>query len=151
NAPAVDQITVTDHAGRTIASIGDLEVGGVQTSGAFFAEAYIGDPFGSSDPNDAILSVTPDGAVTIGRTGFVRVADPFDDAAAWIGAEFDTLPVTGAANAGGLIRLTVVGHALASGDIVRVRGVVGVTAATDGTSNANGTFAVTVVDASHVD
>lgn len=50
--------------------------------------------------------------------------------------------ITGAVNAGGLIKITAVGHGISTGYTVQIFGVLG-------TTEANGTWPVTVVDADH--
>ncbi len=58
---------------------------------------------------------------------------------------FTTYAVSGAANNGsGLIRLTVATHALKTGDIISVKGVLG-------TTEANGRWTVTVIDSTTLD
>ncbi len=150
-APAVQDIIVRDITGRIIAAIGEFETNGVQTSGGMFAELYAGFPYSISDPAQAIFSVTPDGAVRVGQSGWVDVLDPFGRDAAWIGTQYDTLPVTGAAdNGSGLIRLTVTGHTLATGDVTPVLGIGGLVDGY-GDSVAQGLFTVTKIDANHID
>lgn len=147
----VQQIIVRDTSGRVIAALGSFETNGVQTSGGMFAELYAGFPFGISDPSQAIFRVTPDGEVSIGQNGWVDVLDPFGGDAAWIGTQYDTLPVTGAINNGsGLIRLTVTAHTLLTGDSVQVRDVGGLLDGF-GANVAQGVFTVTYVDANHID
>ncbi len=56
-----------------------------------------------------------------------------------------TTPITGAAdNGGGLIRITAVGHGYVTGDTVNISGVLG-------TTEANGTWIVTQIDADNFD
>lgn len=150
-SPVVDKIAVVDSQGKVLAALGDFIFAGVPATN-YFSEIHAGDPLNTGDPSQALFNANTDGSVTIGQHGWLQVLDPYEADAAWIGTQFDTLPVTGAANNGsGLIRLTVVGHTLATSDVVQVRSVIGVTSATDGTSNANGTFTVTKIDADHFD
>jgi hypothetical protein len=141
--PSVEQILVTDKAGRVIAALGDFEYQGVVTPN-YFSEIHVGDPLNTGNPAQALFNAVGN-RVTVGQNGIMEVLDPFGNDAAWIGAQADTLPITGAANNGaGLIRLTVTGHTLATGDTVPVQNVGGV-------PNATGLFTVTSVDANHVD
>lgn len=141
----ITEFVVTDGTtGRVIASLGEYEKNGIQTSGGYFSELYAGDPYGDSDPANAILKVTRDGKVQVGQNGWLDVLDPYSESAAWIGTQFDTLPVTGASSASGLIRLTVAAHTLATGDVVRVLDVGGV-------PNATGIFTVTSIGANTID
>jgi hypothetical protein len=114
------------------------------TTANYFSEIHVGDPLNTGNPAQALFNAA-NGRVTIGQNGIVEILDPFGSDAAWIGAQADTLPVTGAANNGsGLIRLTVTAHTLTTGDIVPVMNVGGV-------PNATGLFTVTSIDANHVD
>lgn len=154
-SPVVDRIAVVDSTGKVIAALGDFIFGGVPATN-YFSEIHVGDPLNTGDPSQALFNANTDGSVTIGQNGWLDVLDPFDADAAWIGTQFDVFDVTGAAAGAAsgtvnLIRLTVTGHTLLTGDVVQVRKVVGVTTATDGTSNANGTWTVTKIDANHVD
>lgn len=150
-SPVVNKIVVVDSQGKVLAALGDFIFAGVPATN-YFSEIHAGDPLNTGDPSQALFNANTDGSVTIGQHGWLQVLDPYEADAAWIGTQFDTLPVTGAANNGvGLIRLTVVGHTLATGDVVQVRGVIGVTSATNGTSNANGTFTITKIAANTFD
>lgn len=154
-SPVVDRIAVVDSTGKVIAALGDFIFGGVPATN-YFSEIHVGDPLNTGDPSQALFNANTDGSVTIGQNGWLDVLDPFDADAAWIGTQFDVFDVTGAVAGAAsgtvnLIRLTVTGHTLLTGDVVQVRKVVGVTTATDGTSNANGTWTVTKIDANHVD
>lgn len=150
-SPVVRQIEVVDSTGKVIAALGDFIFAGVPATN-YFSEIHAGDPLNTGDPSQALFNANTDGSVTIGQHGWLDVLDPYGADAAWIGTQNDVLPVTGAANNGsGLIRLTVTAHTLVTGDVVQVRLVEGVTSATDGTSNANGTWTVTVIDANHFD
>lgn len=144
NTPEITEFVVTDPIRGVIASLGEYEKNGIKTSGGYFSELYAGDPYGNSDPADAIFKVTPDGKVQVGENGWLDVLDPYAESAAWIGTQFDTLPVTGAMSSGGLVRLTVTAHTLATGDAVRVLDVGGV-------PNATGIFTVTSVNANTID
>ncbi len=154
-SPVVDKIAVVDSTGKVIAAIGDFIFNGVPSTN-YFSEIHVGDPLNTGDPSQALFNANPDGSVTIGQHGWLEVLDPYGDDAAWIGTQYDVFPVTGAVAGAAsgtvnLIRLTATGHTLLTGDVVEVREVVGVTSATDGTSNANGTWTVTKIDANHVD
>jgi hypothetical protein len=150
--PQITKFIVTDGTtGKVLVALGEYEVpGGTgKTSGGYFSEFYAGDPFGGSgrsDPAEAIFRVTRDGAVQVGQNGWVDVLDPYAASAAWIGTQFDTITVTGAANNGsGLIRLTVSEDVLITGDeSVRVLNVGGV-------PNATGVFTVTRISATQID
>jgi hypothetical protein len=145
SAPELEEFLVTDHNGRVLAALGQYEVEGVEYSGGYFTELRAGDPYGESNPANAILTVTPDGRVCVGENGWVDVLDPFGESAAWLGCQADTLPVTGAVdNGSGLIRLEVVGHTLLTGDTTTALNVGGVDSAT-------GVFSITKVDADHID
>ena len=151
NPGQVEQIVVRDPSGRIIAALGEFEVNGVQYDGGVFAELYAGFLYGITDPAKAIFRVLPTGQVEIGQNGWVDVLDPFGGFAAWIGTQYDTLPVTGAVNNGsGLIRLTVTAHTLLTGDVVPVQGVGGIVNPY-GENNAQGVFTVTKIDANHID
>lgn len=56
----------------------------------------------------------------------------------------DSGTVTGAASGSGLVRIASTGHGLQTGDRVKIAGVTG-------TTEANGTWTVSVVDSSHFD
>lgn len=143
NNPEVTEIVIRDAAGKVVGAIGDFEFGGVITRN-YFSEIHIGDPLGTGDPASAVINVNANGQITIGSTGWFDVLDPYGASAAWIGTQFDVLNVTGAVTSGGLIRLTVAGHAFVTGDTAIVMNVGGV-------PNATGTFTVTNIDATHVD
>lgn len=154
-SPTIDRIAVVDKSGKVIAAIGDFIFGGVSATN-YFSEIHVGDPLNTGDPSQALFNANPDGTVTVGQSGSLDILDPFGADAAWIGTQSDVFNVTGAAAGAAsgtvnLIRLTVTGHTLLTGDQAKVLGVVGVTAATDGTSNANGAWTVTKIDANHVD
>lgn len=139
---AVQEITVTDdETGELIAWFGSKEVNGVRYRN-YLKEVYIGGP---DDPTHALIYTDAFGHVYIGSNGSLSILDPFGASAAWIGTKYDTYPVTGAANNGsGAIRLTVTGHAYATGDTSIVADVGGV-------PNAAGTWTVTKIDANHID
>lgn len=145
NKPAVTDILVVDAAGRTVAAIGTFIFPGSGVPATnYFSEIHVGDPLLTGDPNQSLFNAA-DGRVTIGQNGWIDVLDPFGADAAWIGTQFDTSSVTGAANNGsGLIRLTIVGHTLSTGDQVIVQNVGGV-------DNATGLRTVTKIDANHID
>jgi hypothetical protein len=142
--PSVTEVLVTDETtGKVIAKLGDFIFNGVTTAN-YFSEIHVGDPLNTGNPTQALLNAAG-GRVTVGQNGIMEVLDPFGKDAALIGALADTLPVTGAVdNGSGLIRLTVTGHTLLTGDVVPVMNVGGVL-------NATGIFTVTVFDANHVD
>jgi hypothetical protein len=143
STPQLQNFVVTDQTGKTLAALGDFTYNGVVTPN-YFSEIHVGDPLNTGNPAMALFNAAG-GRVTIGQNGIVEILDPFGNDAAWIGAQADTLPVTGAVNNGsGLIRLTVTAHTLATGDVVPVQNVGGV-------PNATGLFTVTSVDANHVD
>jgi hypothetical protein len=141
-----DKILIEDSTGKAIAAIGTFVFRGTGVSATnYFSEIHVGDPLNTGNPALALFNANTDGSVTIGQNGWLDVLDPYGADAAWIGTQFDTLAVTGAANNGsGLIRITVVGHPLATGDIVRVQNVGGV-------PNATGIRTVTKIDADHFD
>lgn len=141
--PDITEIAVTDITGKIVAFLGDFEYGGAVTRN-YFSELHIGDPYGTGDPSQAVINVNSNGQITVGATGWVDVVDPFGLSAAWLGTQYDTLVVTGAVTASGLIRLTVPSHAFVTGDPAIVLNVGGV-------PNAVGTFTVTKIDATHVD
>lgn len=142
--PEVTEVVVHDSTGKVVGFIGDFEFSGVVTRN-YFSEIHIGDPLGTGDPTQSVINVNANGQITVGSTGWVDVLDPFGADAAWIGTQYDTLAVTGAAdNGAGLIRLTVPAHGFITGDSAIVLNVGGV-------PNATGVFALTVIDATHVD
>ncbi len=154
-SPTIDKIAVVDKSGKVIAALGDFIFAGVPATN-YFSEIHVGDPLNTGDPSQALFNANTDGTVTVGQNGSLDVLDPFGADAAWIGTQSDVFDITGAAAGAAsgtvnLIRLTVVGHTLLTGDQAKVLGVVGVTTATDGTSNANGAWTVTKIDADHVD
>lgn len=154
-SPTIDRIAVVDKSGKVIAALGDFIFNGVPATN-YFSEIHVGDPLNTGDPSQALFNANPDGTVTVGQSGSLDILDPFGADAAWIGTQSDVFDITGAAAGAAsgtvnLIRLEVTGHTLLTGDQVKVLGVVGVTTATDGTSNANGAWTVTKIDANHVD
>lgn len=147
NPPAITELVVVDDTGNLVAFIGDKIINGYPFRGTYSIEMYVGDSVGDRDPRHAPLHATASGQVIIGQGGAVDVLDPYGGAAAWIGSQNDTQAVTGAVDNGTsnhLIRLTVVGTTLATGDSVQVAGVGGV-------PNAIGIFTVTKIDADHID
>lgn len=146
NPPVLKDLTVDGRDGRPVVRLGDLQTAdGRIFYGAQVDALYAGDPLNTGDPAQAVFSVTPDGHVQIGAGGWMDVLDPFGADAAWLGAQFDTLPVTNSANNGaGLIRLTVTGHTLLTGDKPRILNVGGV-------PNARGIFTVTKINANTLD
>ena len=142
--PTIDSLTLQNPAGQTVASVGDMEFNGVPATN-YFAELHVGNPLGTNNPKMALFNANKDGSVVIGQNGYLDVLDPFGNPAAWLGTQNDTLPVTGAVdNGSGLIRLTVTGHTLITGNSCQVLNVGGV-------PNALGVFTVTKIDGSHVD
>jgi hypothetical protein len=143
NTQSVQQFLVTDNTGKVLAALGDFEYNGVVTPN-YFSEIHVGDPLNTGDPSQALFNAA-NGKVTIGQNGAIDVLDPFGGDAAWIGAQADTEPVTGAVdNGSGLIRLTITSHTYSTGDTPTFKDVGGV-------PNATGIFTVTSVDANHVD
>ena len=146
--PQISQILVTDSVtGKVVAALGNMTYQGVVYTN-WLREIHAGDYLLTNDPTKAVFNVNFDGSVSIGGNGFIDVHDPYDGNAAWIGTQFDTLPITGAAdNGAGLIRLLITGHTLATGNAgVQVLGM-----QFAGVPNATGTWTVTSVDANHVD
>ena len=142
--PAIDSLTLQNPAGQTVASVGDMTFNGVPATN-YFSELHVGNPLGTNNPKMALFNANKDGSVVIGQNGYLDVLDPFGNAAAWLGTQNDTLPVTGAAdNGSGLIRLTVTGHTLSTGNSCQVLAVGGV-------PNATGIRTVTAIDANTVD
>jgi hypothetical protein len=139
--PSLEDVTVTDPTGAPIARIGSWVEDGVLRSGFWTREFYQA----GEGPDTAVLYSDENGNLIIGKNGSATVLDPFGGTAAWIGAQWDTLDVTGAANNGtGLIRLTVALHGLITGDEVLVGDVGGV-------PNATGVWTVTVIDPNTID
>lgn len=144
--PTITQFVLTNAAGQVIAAVGPVTYQGVPYVN-YFSEIHAGNPLGTRNPAQALFNANTDGSVTIGQHGWLDVHDPYGGNAAWIGTRKDTLAVTGAANNGsGLIRLLVVGHNFVTGNVAQVRNT-----QYYGVLNALGTWALTVVDASHVD
>jgi hypothetical protein len=145
NAPAIGDILVTDNNGNLVAHFGRLPTeDGRILYGIQGISLYVGDVLGQRDPADAPFWADSEGHVFLGKNGWLDVLDPYGNDAAWLGTQFDTFPVTGAVSNGGLIRLTVAGHTLLTGDVARVLNVGGV-------PNAKGLFTVTKIDADHLD
>jgi hypothetical protein len=139
--PSIEDFIVTDPTGAPIARIGSWVEDGVLRSGFWTREFYQA----GEGPDTAVLYSDENGNLIIGKNGSATVLDPFGGTAAWIGAQWDTLDVTGAANNGaGLIRLTVALHGLITGDEVLVGDVGGV-------PNATGVWTVTVIDPNTID
>ncbi len=139
--PSIEDFIVTDPTGAPIARIGSWVEDGVMRSGFWTREFYQA----GEGPDTAVLYSDENGNLIIGKNGSATVLDPFGGTAAWIGAQWDTLDVTGAANNGtGLIRLTVALHGLITGDEVLVGDVGGV-------PNATGIWTVTVIDPNTID
>jgi hypothetical protein len=144
---SIDQILITNNSqGQIVAAIGDFIYEG-QYFANFFNEIHVCDPSLQNNPGNAVFNANIDGSVTIGGSGWLDVLDPFGGIAAYIGTQQDTVAITGAAdNGSGLIRLTVPGHTLITGNTAQVRNMQNA-----GVPNATGTWVVTVIDSSHVD
>lgn len=139
--PSLTDVIVTDPNGKPITRIGSWVEGGVLRSGFWASEFYQG----GEDADTAIIYSDENGQLVIGKNGSATVLDPYGGMAAWLGAQWDALDVTGAAdNGSGLIRLTVAAHGLTTGDSVIVGDVGGV-------PNATGTWLVTVIDPNTID
>jgi hypothetical protein len=139
--PSLTDVVVTDPNGKPITRIGSWVDNGVLRSGFWASEFYQG----GEDADTAVIYSDENGQLVIGKNGSAAVLDPFGASAAWLGTQWDTLPVTGAAdNGSGLIRLTVAAHGLITGDEVLVDAVGGV-------PNATGIWLVTVIDPNTID
>jgi hypothetical protein len=152
---SIDQIRLTNAAGELVAAIGDFIYKGTQYTN-YLSEIHVGDPLQKHDPSHALLNANTDGSVVIGQNGWLDVLDAFGKDAGWLGAQNDTLPVTGADNNGsGLIRLKVPGHSFATNNTARVQGVGGIfqdpPPGFTAVNNATGTWMLTVVDNTYVD
>ena len=102
---SIKKIQLTNAAGELVAAVGDFIYGG-KTYTNYFSEIHAGDPLQKHDPSHALFNANTDGSVVIGQNGWLDILDAFGKSAAWIGAQNDTLPVTGAIDSGsGLIRL----------------------------------------------
>ncbi len=145
DSQGVREILVTDSTGKVIGAIGEFIFQGVPVTN-YFSEIHVGDPLGTGNPSQALFNANSDGSVTIGQHGWLDVLDPYGGDAAWLGTQYDTLAVTGAiaSPTTPLIRLTVTGHTLATGDVVRVLAVGGV-------PNATGVRTVTKINANTID
>lgn len=147
--PSVNEILLVNGSGQVTAAFGSVIYEGV-TYHNFMNEIHVGNPQQStnpSDPNNAVFNANLDGSISIGGTGWLDVHDEFDGNAAWIGTQNDTTVITNAVNNGsGEIRLTVPGHTLITGNTAQVRAM-----NLYNVGNANGTWQVTVIDASTVD
>lgn len=146
-APTVTQLLITNNQGELVAAIGNMTYEGVYYVN-YLSEIHVGNPLQTNDPSEALFNANTDGSVTIGQSGYVDVLDPYQGVAAFIGTQDDTDLITGAAdNGSGVIRLTVPGHTLITGNAVTVRGMQNA-----GVPNATGQWpSVTVVDSGHVD
>ncbi len=145
--PGLSQLLLTDQqTGLVLGALGQLTYKGVQYTN-YLSEIHVGDPLQTHNPSQALFNANLDGSVSIGQNGWLDIHDPFDGNAAWIGTRFDTQIITGAAdNGAGLIRLTVTGTTLITGNTVQVRNM-----QLYGVPNATGTWIVTKIDANHVD
>jgi hypothetical protein len=155
NAPSISQLLLTDQQGQVVAAFGDFIYDGIWFTN-YLNEIHVGDPLLTNDPQKALFNANTDGSVTIGQNGWLDVLDPFGGSAAWIGTQNDSNFITGAVNNGaGLIRLTVPGHHLVTGNSVRVQNVggIGTPPPPNGTfhNNATGNWTVTVIDATTID
>jgi hypothetical protein len=139
--PALTEFYVTDPTGKQIFWAGNKAVGGKQYFGIYGNQGY----FGGTDASDAPLFIDNTGKVIIGQNGSISVRNDQGTEKGWLGVEVEgSKNVTGAANHGGLIQLTVNGHGYVTGDSVIVANVGGV-------PNATGDWAVTYIDANHFD
>jgi len=144
--PSISQLLLTNQAGEVTAAFGPVTFNGVQYNN-FLSEIHVGDPLHTGDPSKALFNANLDGSVSIGQSGWLDVHDPWDGNAAWLGTQFETTTITGAANNGaGLIRLTIPAHTLATGNVAQVRNMNLVNV-----PNADGTWTVTVISATEVD
>ncbi len=103
-------------------------------AGGHFRSIYLG----GADASESSLYSTPQGQLRIGKNGSVSLRDSFDVEKGYIGVTVPeaTKAVSGTANNGGLVRLTVTGHGYESGDTV-IAGTAG--------------YAITVIDANTID
>lgn len=144
--PSVNEILITNPSGQVIAAIGNFTYQGVLWVN-YLSELHVCNPQKQNDPTGAVFNANLDGSVSIGDNGWFDVHDFFGGNAAWIGTQFDTTVITNAVNNGsGEIRLTVPGHTLITGNTAQVRAM-----NLYNVGNANGTWQVTVIDASTVD
>ena len=146
--PNIQQILIVDQqTGQVIAGIGNITHDGIIYTN-WFRELHAGDFILTNNPALSVFNVNLDGSVSIGDNGWIDCHDPFGGNAAWIGTQYDTLAITGAAdNGAGLIRLTVPNHNFATGNA----GVHVLNMQFAGVTNATGLWTLTVIDASHVD
>lgn len=144
--PTMSQLLLTNTQGQVVAAVGDLTYNGVRWTN-WFSEIHVGNPLSTRDPSQSLFNANLDGSVTVGQNGWLNVHDYWKGNAAWIGTQFDTLPVTGAfSGPSGLIRLQVNKHTLATGNSVEVRNM-----QFAGVPNATGRWTITVIDANTVD
>ena len=115
--PNIQQILIVDQqTGQVIAGIGNITHDGIIYTN-WFRELHAGDFLLTNNPALSVFNVNLDGSVSIGDNGWCDIHDPFGGNAAWIGTQYDTLAITGAAdNGAGLIRLTVPNHNFATGN-----------------------------------
>lgn len=145
-APQMSQLLLTNTQGQVIAAVGNLTYQGVYWTN-WFSELHVGNPLNTRDPSQSLFNANLDGSVTVGQSGWLDVHDAFSGNAAWIGTQFDTLPINGASSSpSGAVRLQVNKHTLATGNSAEVRNM-----QFAGVPNATGTWTVTVVDENTVD
>lgn len=144
--PTMSSLLLTNAQGQVVAAIGDFTYQGLNYRN-YYNEIHVGNPLGTRDPSQALFNANLDGSVVIGQHGWLDVHDFWGGNAAWIGTQFDTLPITGAFNNGAnLIRLQVNDHPLATDNTVEVRNM-----QMAGVPNATGTWSITVIDANTID
>lgn len=103
-------------------------------AGGHFRSIYLG----GADASESPLFSTPAGQLIIGRNGSIILQDSFKDQKGYIGvtAPESAKGVSGTANNGGIVRLTVTAHGYESGDTV-IAGTAG--------------YAIAVIDANTID
>ncbi len=144
--PTMSSLLLTNGQGQVVAAIGNLTYQGVPFVN-YFQELHVGNPLSTRDPSQSLFNANQDGSVTIGQNGWLNVHDFWKGNAAWIGTQFDTLPITGASSSpAGLIRLQINKHTLATGNNLEVRNM-----QFAGVPNATGRWTITVVDVNTVD
>jgi hypothetical protein len=119
-SPQMTQLLQVNSAGQVVAAVGQMTYQGTRFVN-YFQELHVGNPDAATNPTNpqmAVFNANTDGSISIGNTGWLDVHDEFSGNAAWIGTQNDALVITNAVNNGsGLIRLTVTGHTLATGNI----------------------------------
>lgn len=100
---------------------------------------------GGTGFEDAPFFFDPTGQGYIGQFGKLTLLGPAGTERGWLGADFEASKnVSGVANAAGLFRVTVATHGYATGDTVYLQDI-------GGTPDANGEWAITVIDANNFD